>query len=140
MVAEVIAGHNAAMDVRAIPAVIFTDPEIATVGWSEAEAKAEGHTPVIGKFPFAANGRALTAGKSDGFVRIIADGDSDEVLGVEIVGPNASDLIAEATLGLEMGALTLDMGLTIHAHPTLAEALMEAANATRGQAIHAIHK
>ncbi len=138
--AEVIAGHKSAMDAVSIPAVIFTEPEIATTGLSESQAKEAGYTPKVGKFPFAANGRALTTGKADGFVRVISDAESDVILGVEIVGPQASDLIAEATLGLEMGAFTLDMGLTIHAHPTLAEGLMEAANAVRGEAVHMVNR
>jgi len=138
--AEVIAGHASAMDVAAIPAVIFTDPEIATAGLSEAEAKSQGYQVKTGKFPFAANGRALTTGKADGFVRIISDKDSDVVLGAEIVGPQASDLIAEATLGLEMASFTADLGLTVHAHPTLSEGLMEAAAAVDGAAIHMLNR
>jgi dihydrolipoamide dehydrogenase len=138
--AEVIAGHASAMDVAAIPAVIFTDPEIATVGLSEAEATSQGYQVKTGKFPFAANGRALTTGKADGFVRIISDKASDVVLGAEIVGPQASDLIAEATLGLEMASFTADLGLTVHAHPTLSEGLMEAAAAADGAAIHMLNR
>jgi dihydrolipoamide dehydrogenase len=140
VVAEVIAGHNAEVDVQAIPAVVFTDPEIATVGLSEEQARTQGYTPAVGKFPFAANGRALTTGKADGFVRVISDKESDIILGTEIVGPGASDLIAEAGLAVEMAAQTVDIGLTVHAHPTLAEAMMEASNAVRGEAIHAVQK
>ncbi|NUN14936.1 MAG: dihydrolipoyl dehydrogenase [Myxococcales bacterium] len=140
VVAEVIAGHPTKMDVRGIPAIIFTDPEIATVGDSEAAAVAKGISVRIGKFPFAANGRALTTGHADGFVRVVADAKSHEVLGVEIVGPNASDLIGEATLALEMGALSSDLGLTVAAHPSLPEAVMEAAKAVTGEAIHMINR
>ena len=140
VVAEVIAGMPSAMDVTAIPAVVFTEPEIATVGLSEDAAKSAGYTPVTGKFPFAANGRALTTGKSEGFTRVIRDGDTDLVLGVEIVGPGASDLIAEAALALEMTATAEDIGLTVHAHPTLAEVVMEASHASRGHAVHAMPK
>ena len=138
--AEVIAGHNAEMDVRAIPAVVFTDPEIATVGLSEAQARAAGHEVATGKFPFAANGRALTTGDADGFVRVIAEKATNLVLGVEIVGPHASDLIAEAALALEMAAFTDDVGLTVHAHPTLPEAIMEAMKAVTSEAIHMLNR
>lgn len=138
--AEVIAGRPSAMDVAAIPAVIFTEPEIATVGLSEVEAQKAGYTIATGKFPFAANGRALTTGKSDGFVRVVADKETDVVLGVEIVGPQASDLIAEASLGVEMAAMVPDFGLTVHAHPTLAEGMMEAAGAIHGEAIHMMNR
>ena len=140
VVAEVIAGQPSAMDVAAIPAVVFSEPEIATVGLSEAAARAAGYKPIAGKFPFAANGRALTTGKADGFTRVIRDSETDLVLGVEIVGPGASDLIAEAALGLEMTASAEDIGATVHAHPTLAEVVMEASHASRGHAVHAMPK
>lgn len=140
VVAEVIAGHPVKLDVRAIPAVVFTDPEIATVGLSEKAAKAKGHSVKSGKFPFPVNGRALTTGHAEGFVRVIADADTDEFLGMEIVGPDASDLIAEGTLAIEMFASSEDVGLTVHAHPTLAEAIMEAANAVRGEALHVLNR
>jgi dihydrolipoamide dehydrogenase len=134
--AEVIAGHHAEMDARAIPAVIFVDPEIATAGLSEAEAKAKGMAVKVGKFPFAAIGRALSTGESDGFVKIIADAASDQVLGVGIVGPSATDLISEAALAIEMGALLRDLSLTIHPHPTLGESIMETAKMALGEPIH----
>ncbi len=140
VVADVIAGKNTVFDARCIPAVVFTDPEVATVGLSEAQAKSEGFSVKTGKYPFAGLGRALTTGETDGFVRVIADGDSTEILGVEIVGPEASDLIAEAGLGIEMGALVDDIGLTIHAHPTLAEAVMEAAEAALGHCVHMVNR
>jgi dihydrolipoamide dehydrogenase len=138
--AEVIAGHPAAFDVRAIPAVVFTDPEVATVGLSAREAAEAGHTVKVGKFPFAANGRALSLNDTEGFVRVIVDADSELLLGVEAVGPEVSNLIAEVGLALELGARASDLGLTIHAHPTLAEAVMEATNAALGQAIHALNR
>lgn len=131
-----IAGQPAGADWLTVPAVIFTDPEIATAGLSEAEAKAQGFEVVVGKFPFAALGRAMTTGETDGFVKMIADKTSEVVLGVHIVGPEASNLISEAALAIEMGARLEDVALTIHPHPTLPEGLMEAAEAAMGQAIH----
>jgi len=140
VVAEVIAGHKAAFDVRTIPAVVFTDPEIATTGLTEDEAKAKGHTLKVGKFPFAALGRALSVNDTDGFVKVIADAKTGELLGVHIVGNGASDLISEAALAIEMGAVADDLRLTIHPHPTLSEALMEAAAVALGEAIHVINR
>ncbi len=141
VVAEIIAGHKAAFDVRCIPAVVFTDPEIASVGLTEDEAKAKGHTELkVGKFPFAALGRALSVNDSDGFAKIVADAKTEEVLGVHIVGNGASDLISEAALAIEMGAVVKDLQLTIHPHPTLSEAIMEAAAAALGEAVHVINK
>jgi dihydrolipoamide dehydrogenase len=134
--AEVIAGKNAAMDVRAIPAVIFTDPEIASVGQTESQAEKAGHKVKVGKFPYAALGRAMTMMETDGFVKVVADADSGEVLGVHLVGPDASDQISEAALAVEMGALADDLALTIHPHPTLPEAIMEAAMGVFGQPVH----
>lgn len=134
--AEAIAGKKVAYDVLAMPAVIFTDPEIATVGLTEAEAKAKGLQTQIGLFPFAANGRALSVGEGDGFVKMIGDAKTGRLLGVHIVGPEASNLISEAALALEMGARVEDLALTVHPHPTLPETLMEAAEATLGHAIH----
>jgi dihydrolipoamide dehydrogenase len=141
VVAEVIAGHNAAFDVRTIPAVVFTDPEISSTGLTEDEARAQGHTELkIGKFPFAALGRALSVNDTDGFVKVIADGKTGELLGVHIAGNGGSDLISEATLAIEMGAVADDLRLTIHPHPTLSEAMMEAAAASMGEAIHIINR
>ncbi len=138
--AEVIAGHPSAFDVRAVPAVVFTDPEIASVGLSQKAAEAEGYSVKVGRFPFAANGRALSLNDTDGFVRVIVDAESGVLLGCEAVGPEVSNLIAEVGLALELGALATDLGLTIHAHPTLAEAVMEATNAALGHAIHAMNR
>lgn len=137
--AEVIAGKNVAADYKTVPAVVFTDPEIATAGLSEDEARAQGFELKVGKFPWAANGRALTQLSTDGFVKIIADAADHQVLGIAIVGPNASDLISEAALAVEMDAFLEDIGLTIHPHPTLGEAVMEAANKALGHAIHVIN-
>ncbi len=123
-----------------MPAVIFTDPEIATVGLTEAEAKQKGFQVQVGKFPFAATGRALSVEEPDGFVKMIGDAKTGRLLGVHIVGAEASNLIAEATLAIEMGAQVSDLALTVHAHPTLPETLMEAAEATLGHAIHIFQK
>ena len=141
VVAEVIAGHKAAFDVRTIPAVVFTDPEIATTGLTEDEAKARGHAKLkVGKFPFAVLGRALSVNDTDGFVKVVADAGTGELLGVHIVGNGASDLISEAALAIEMGAVVDDLRLTIHPHPTLSEAVMEAAAVALGEAVHVINR
>jgi len=141
LVAEVIAGHNRVYDAKTVPSVIFVDPEIAAAGLTEEEAKAKGHADLkIGKFPFAANGRAVSLMETDGFVKMIADAKTDVVLGIHIVGPEASNLISEAALAIEMGARLEDIALTIHPHPTLGETMMEAAEATLGHAIHIIQK
>ncbi|MCE9635051.1 MAG: dihydrolipoyl dehydrogenase [Planctomycetes bacterium] len=134
--AEVICGLPSAADYRVVPAVIFTDPEVGSVGMNEEQAKAAGHDPVIGKFPFSVNGRAISLGETAGLCKIVADRKTDLVLGVHIVGPEASNLIAEATLAIEMGARVEDIAATIHAHPTLAEVVMEAAEGVHGKAIH----
>lgn len=141
VVAEIIAGHKTAFDVRTIPAVVFTDPEIAATGLTEDEAKQKGHTKLrVGKFPFAALGRALSVNDTDGFVKVVADAGTGELLGVHIAGNGASDLISEAALAIEMGAVADDLRLTIHPHPTLSEAVMEAAAASMGEAIHIINR
>jgi dihydrolipoamide dehydrogenase len=141
VVAEIIAGHKAAFDVRTIPAVVFTDPEIASTGLTEDEARAKGHAELkVGKFPFAALGRALSVNDTEGFVKVVADAKSGELLGVHIVGNGASDLISEASLGIEMGAVADDLRLTIHPHPTLSEAVMEAAAAALGEAVHIVNR
>jgi len=139
IVAEVIAGKNVACDYKTVPAVVFTDPEIATAGLSAAEAEEKGFTVKVAKFPWGANGRALTLQDTDGFVKVIADANDNQVLGVAIVGPHASDLISEAALAVEMDAFVEDIGLTIHPHPTLGEAVMEAANKVLGHAIHVMN-
>ncbi|MFO7245463.1 MAG: dihydrolipoyl dehydrogenase [Thermaerobacter sp.] len=136
--AEVIAGEPAAFEPAAIPAVIFTDPEIASVGLTETQAEAQGYQVMVGRFPFAASGRALTTGESEGFVKVVADASSHVVLGVHIVGHGASDLIGEGALAVEMAARLEDLALTIHPHPTLPESIMEAAEAALGQPIHVL--
>ena len=140
VVAEVIAGHKAAKDWVAIPGAIFTDPEIAVAGLTEAQAKEKGIDVRIGKFPFAALGRAMAVNETEGFVKIVSDKKTHEVLGVHIVGPEASDLISEGALALEMHAFLEDIGLTIHPHPTLGEGFMEAAMNGLGHAIHRLNR
>jgi dihydrolipoamide dehydrogenase len=134
--AEVIGGMKTIYDVKAMPAVIFTDPEIASVGLSETEAKAKNIEIKVSAFPFAANGRALSVAEPDGFVKLISDPKKGTLLGCHIVGVEASNLIAEATLAIEMGANVEDLALTVHAHPTLPEAIMEAGDVAMGHAIH----
>jgi dihydrolipoamide dehydrogenase len=138
--AEVVAGEPAALDYQAVPSVVFTDPEIATVGMTEDEAAEAGFDPVVGQMPFSANGRSLTTNNDEGFVRLVADGDNEFLLGAQIVGPEASELVAEVTLAIELGATLEDVGRTIHTHPTLSEAVMEAAENARGQAIHTLNR
>lgn len=137
--AEVIAGEPAAFDNLTVPAVVFTDPEIALCGLSEQQATAAGYTVQVGKFPFRALGRALTLNATDGFVKVIADADRGVVLGVRMVGSNVSDLISEAVLAIEMGAQLEDVAASIHPHPTLSEALAEAAEVALQRAIHLYH-
>ena len=134
--AEVIARGEAAFDNRAIPAVVFTDPEIAWTGLTEREAEQQGVKVNIGRFPLSALGRARTLGRTDGLVKVIAEPDTGLILGVGMVGPMASELIAEGTLAVEMGATLEDLMVTIHPHPTLSEAIMEAAEVAAGEAVH----
>ena len=131
--AEVIAGHKAEMDAVAIPAVIFVDPEIASVGLQEHDAVKQGKKIKVGKYGFAAHGRSLAMAETDGFVKVIADAETDEILGFGIVGAEASNLISECVLALEMGAFLPDLALTVHPHPTLGEAVMEACKAALGE-------
>lgn len=143
--AEVIAGHASARDWRAIAAATFTHPEVASVGLFEHEAKAKGIEYKVGKFPFAASGRAMAVLETEGFVKVIAERTGPEekdykVIGVHIVGPEASDLISEGALAMEMDAFVEDIGLTIHPHPTLGEAVMEAAKAAIGEAVHVMNR
>jgi dihydrolipoamide dehydrogenase len=140
VVAEVIAGHRTAKDWVAIPAAIFTDPEIATVGLGEQQAKEKGIEIRVGKFPFAALGRAMAANETDGFIKFVADKATHEILGVHIVGPSATDLISEGALALEMHAFLEDVGLTVHPHPTLGEGMMEASMNALGQSIHILNR
>lgn len=137
--AENAAGRNAAFDYQ-IPSVVYTDPEWASVGLTEEEARRAGYRVKVGKFPLSASGRALTLGKTEGLLKVVGDEEKDLLLGVHILGPAASDLIAEAALALEMGATVTDLALTVHPHPTLSEALMEAAEAFHKQAIHIVNR
>jgi dihydrolipoamide dehydrogenase len=134
--AEVAAGEPAALDYQAIPAAVFTDPEVATVGLTREKAAAEGFEPLVGRVPMSASGRALTRDETEGFVRVVADADTEFVLGAQIVGPEASELIAEFALAVEMGARLEDVVSTVHTHPTLAETVMEASARARGEAVH----
>ena len=125
--AEAIAGRPSAFDSVAVPAVVFTDPEVAWCGLTEAQAQREGRAVKVAKFQWAASGRATTLGRSDGLTKLVVDPESGRLLGVGIVGPGAGELIAEGTLAVEAALLAEDLALTIHAHPTLSESLMEAA-------------
>ncbi|MFO7173051.1 MAG: dihydrolipoyl dehydrogenase [Bacillota bacterium] len=127
--AEAIAGKPAAKDWVSVPAVVFTDPEIAYVGLTEQQAREQGYEVQVGRFQFTASGRALTLGETDGLVKIVADAKTGVVLGVQMAGPEVSEMISEAALALEMGALVEDIARTIHPHPTLSEGIMEAAQA-----------
>ena len=143
--AEVIAGHKSKRDWRVIPAATFTHPEIANAGLLEKEAKEKGLDYVVGKFPFAASGRAMAVLETDGFVKVIAertgkDKKDYKIIGVHIVGPEASDLISEAALAIEMDAFVEDVALTVHPHPTLGESMMEAAKAAIGEAVHIMNR
>jgi dihydrolipoamide dehydrogenase len=133
---EVIAGHKAAFEPMAIPAVVFTDPEIAWAGLTENEAKEKNIKYSVAKFPWAASGRALTLGRSDGVTKLILDPENERILGVGICGPGAGELISEGVLAIEMGANATDLKMTIHPHPTLSETLMEAAEVFFGQSTH----
>jgi dihydrolipoamide dehydrogenase len=134
--AGVIAGHDEKMDYKAVPAATFTHPEVASVGLSEAKARDAGHDVVIGKFPFAALGRAQIFSATEGLIKIVADRKYGEVLGVHIIGPSASDLIPEAVLALNLEATLEDIANTIHAHPTLGEGSMEASMVALGLPVH----
>ncbi|HYK52896.1 MAG TPA: dihydrolipoyl dehydrogenase [Candidatus Eremiobacteraceae bacterium] len=137
--AEVIAGMKSAYDPMAMPNCVYTDPEVATVGLSEEQAKAAGYDISVGKFRLAALGRARTVGISEGMVKIIGDKKTDLVLGVHIVSPMAESMIAEAVIAIEMGATVEDIGLSVHPHPTFAESIMEAAELLHGRAIHMVN-
>ncbi len=138
--AEVIAGHTHRRYIaKTVPAVVFTDPEIGVAGLMEHEAKDQGYDIKVGKMPFAALGRAMTTNVKDGFIKVVADAADNRILGITIVGPNASDLISEGALAVEMDAELLDIGLTIHPHPTLGEGVMEAAKHALGEAVHVLN-
>jgi dihydrolipoamide dehydrogenase len=131
-------GVSTVMDYSTIPTCIFTLPEIARVGLTEEQAKKEGYEVKMGRFPFMANGKALGMREADGFVKIVSDTETNDILGVHILGPNASELIHEASLAIKLNASVEDLAHAIHAHPTLSEAVMEAAEATYDKAIHLI--
>ena len=136
LAAEVAAGHKSSFDARSIPAVAYTDPEIAWTGITETEAKAQGIPYGKGTFPWAASGRSLALNRDDGFTKLLFDKETHRVIGAGIVGTNAGDLIAEVALAIEMGADATDIGLTIHPHPTLSEGLREAMLAAEGRPVH----
>jgi dihydrolipoamide dehydrogenase len=133
---EAIAGHKAVFEPLAIPAVVFTDPEIAWTGLTEAQANAEGREIEVAKFPWGASGRAIAIDRPDGLTKLVLEPETGRVLGVGIAGSGAGELIGEATLAIEMGATAEDLKLTIHAHPTLSETLMESAEVFFGQSTH----
>lgn len=140
MVAERIAGHKPLVNYDCVPSVIYTHPEIAWVGQTEEEVKASGTEYNVGSFPFAASGRALAANDTEGSVRVVADAKSDRILGVHVMGPSASELVAQAVIAMEFDASAEDLGLTMFAHPTLAEAVHEAALSVAGHAIHMVNR
>ncbi|HTV94132.1 MAG TPA: dihydrolipoyl dehydrogenase [Verrucomicrobiae bacterium] len=138
--AEVISGDkSAAFDPVAIPNCVYTDPEVATIGMSEEEAKANGYEVRIGKFPLAASGRARTMNETDGLIKLVGDAKTDLLLGMHMVSPQAESLIGEGVIALEMGATLEDIGLSVHPHPTLTESIMDAAEAAHGKAIHIVN-
>jgi dihydrolipoamide dehydrogenase len=134
--AEILAGQAGHVNYDAIPSVVYTAPEVAAVGSTEEELKAAGVAYKVGKFPFTANGRARAMGHTDGFVKILADAHSDRILGAHILGPDAGTLIAEIVTAIEFGASSEDVARICHAHPTLSEAVKEAALAVEGRALH----
>lgn len=136
MVAERIAGHGAQINYDIVPNVIYTHPEVASVGLTEEQVKASGDGYNVGTFPFAASGRALAANDTDGLVKIIAHADSDRILGCHIVGPSAADLVQQVAIAMEFGSSAEDLGMTVFGHPTLSETVHEAALAVNGNAIH----
>jgi dihydrolipoamide dehydrogenase len=135
--AEAIAGHGSRMNYRAVPNVVFSRPEIAGVGLTSQEAKAQGIEVELGSFPFSASGKALAQGETEGQVRLLCEPRSGKVLGMHVMGPGASDLIAEGALAVQLGVTARQLAETIHAHPTLPEVVAEAARmAAFGEAIH----
>jgi dihydrolipoamide dehydrogenase len=138
--AECIAGHKDEYDVKAMPTAVFTDPEIASVGLTEPEAVKKGFKVFTGKFPYAALGRAVSTGHADGFVKVVAEAGTNLLLGVHIFGAEASNLISEAAVAIEMGATVEDLALTVHPHPTFSESILEASEAALGRAIHATNR
>ena len=140
MVAERIAGKKTQMNYDCIPSVIYTHPEVAAVGRTEQELKADGVDYKTGVFPFAASGRALAANDSEGMVKLLAHAENDRILGCHIVGPSAADLVQQVVIAMEFGSSAEDLALTVFGHPTLSEAVHEAALAVDGHAIHIANK
>lgn len=140
MVAERIAGHKTAMNYDLVPSVIYTHPEIAWVGKNEQQLKTEGVEVNVGVFPFAANGRAVAANDAGGMVKVIADAKTDRVLGVHVIGPGAAELVQQGVIGMEFGTSAEDLGMMVFSHPTVSEALHEAALAVNGHAIHVANR
>jgi dihydrolipoyl dehydrogenase len=132
----VIAGKPSEMHYRSMPSIVYTWPEVASVGLAEHEVKESGREYKVGRFPFSANGRARTMGETTGFVKFIADAKTDELLGAHLIGPNVSELCAEVVLAFEYRGASEDIGVTVHSHPTLSEAVKEAALGVLGRAIH----
>jgi dihydrolipoamide dehydrogenase len=126
------------MDYLGIPAVVFSEPELATVGYTEAGAKEDGIEIIAAKFPFAANGRALSLNDTDGFLKLVTRKEDGLVIGAQIAGPSASDMVSELSLAIEAGMTAEDIAMTIHAHPTLGEITMEAAEVAIGSPIHIV--
>jgi dihydrolipoamide dehydrogenase len=140
MVAERIAGQKSLVNYETVPSVIYTHPEIAWVGKTEQELKAAGESYNVGSFPFGVSGRALAANDAEGMVKVLADGETDRILGVHILGPQASELVAQAVIAMEFDACAEDLGLIMFAHPTLSEAVHEAALGVAGHAIHMVNR
>jgi len=134
--AEVIAKHPSVFDSLAIPAVVFTDPELAWTGLTERDAAEQGLAVNVGRFPLLASGRARTLGRTEGMVKLISDPNTGRILGVGMVGPHVSEMIAEGTLAVQLGATVEDIMMTIHPHPTVSEAIMEAAEVSAGTSVH----
>ena len=137
-VAEWIAGQAGHVNWDLVPAIVYTSPEVASVGLGEDAAKAAGRAVNVGRFNFAANGRAIAAGAADGLVKIIADAKTDRLLGAQILGHNAGELISEVVTHMEYGGSAEDLARTIHGHPTMSEAVKEAALAVSKRALHAV--
>jgi dihydrolipoamide dehydrogenase len=139
--AEKIAGHNPLpIDLNTVPSVIYTAPEVAWVGQTEDEAKQAGLNVKTGSFPYAANGRARAIQETDGFIKVVANADTDRILGIHMIGPQASELVAQAKIAIDFGASVEDLAMTMFAHPTLSETLHEAVLSADGRSIHAVQK
>jgi dihydrolipoamide dehydrogenase len=140
MVAELIAGRSARLRYDTVPSVIYTQPEIAWVGQTEQALKAAGTAYRAGVFPFAASGRARAMGESDGFIKLLAERDTDRLLGAHMIGPHCSELIAEAVIAMQLGGSAEDLALTSFAHPSLSESVHEAALSVDGRALHSVQR